>query len=375
MEVMMPLSSSAVIGDNLMFSRSTCTSPCAPQSPQNASNYFFSAPSSPTNSSPFNRQISFAFDAIANIQVSENTHHQSEDRIDEDEPVDSANLDHSIAKKYFSFNFYVTDDQDDGEDSKTKEEDVEFDFEAATQDDVDDGTTKEDFTFDFLSGQAERSIPSVNQVFRGGLINTIETAPKKTLQNAVSFRQRKKYSDPCAKSTERVRNSPNYMNGRKKSPKALNTVSERVNTKISYKAAPSTPRSTPRREATEQVISMERNSSSSSSWLVKWKLPDLLFRSASEGHESKKKYEIEGKNMNENMKMSSGGSGSNGGSRKKKERVSGHELNNKVNRAAETRRKTFLPYKQNLMGCKSLDALIVLEPSVRGINGSQVRRQ
>lgn len=362
---MMPPSSCAVTGDNFMFSRSTCTSPCTPQSPQNASNYFFSAPSSPTNSSPFNRQISLAFDAMANIKESDNTHHQSDDHI-EDAPIDSANLDHSLAKKYFSFNFYVTDDQDDGEDSKTKEEDFEFDFDAATQD---DGTTKEDFTFNF-SGQVERSIPPVNQIFQGGLINTIQPAPKKTLQNAVSFRQRKKYSDPCAKSTERVRDSSNYMNGRKKSPKALNMVSERVNNKKGCKAAPSTPRSTPRSEATEQVISMERSSSSSSSWLVKWKLPDLLFRSASEGHETKKKYETEGKNMNENVKKSSGGSGSSGGSRKKKERVSGHELHYKVNRATavEMRKKTFLPYKQNLMGCKSLDSLIVLEPS-------QVRRQ
>lgn len=368
MEVMMPLSSSAMTGDNLMFSRSTCTSPCAPQSPQNASNYFFSAPSSPANSSPFNRQISFAFDAIANNQESNNNGHPQSGDHTEDVPADSANLDHSIAKKYFSFNFYVTDDQDDGEDSKTKEEDSEFDFEAATED---DGTTKEDFTFDF-SGLVERSMPPVlnHEVFRGSLINTVEPAPKKTLQNAVSFRQRKKYSDPYAKSTERVRNSSNYMNGRQKSPKALNMVSERGNTKKSCKAAPSTPRTPRSEETTEQVISMERSSSSSTSWLVKWKLPDLLFRSASEGHETKKKYEIEGKNMNENAKMSSGGSGSNGGSRKKKERVSGHELHYKVNRATavEMRKKTFLPYKQNLMGCKSLDSLIVLEPSVRSRN-------
>ncbi|KAL8156259.1 hypothetical protein AgCh_001380 [Apium graveolens] len=369
MEVMMP-PSSAVTGDNLMFSRSTCTSPCS-QSPQNASNYYFSAPSSPTTSSPFNRQISFAFDAIANIQESNNAHHdQANDHI-EDAPVDSANLDHSIAKKYFSFNFYVKDEDDD-EDSK--EEELEFDFDAATQDDG----TKEDFTFDSISGQGERSIPPVNLVFRGGLINTIEPAPKKTLQNAVSFRQRKNYLDPCAKSNERVRNSSNHMNGRKKSPKTLNTVSERVNyTKISIKAPPSTPRSTPRSKESEQVISMERSSSSSSSWLIKWKLPDLLFRSASEGHETKKKYENEGKNVNENVNMSGGGSGSNGGSRKKKERASGYELQNKVNRAAagaEMRRKTFLPYKQNLMGCKTLNSL-VLEPSIiRGINSSQVRR-
>lgn len=81
--------------------------------------------------------------------------------------------------------------------------------------------------------------------------------------------------------------------------------------------------------------------------------------------------------MSENVKMSSGGSGSNGGSRKKKERVSGYELNNKVNRgtAVEMRRKTFLPYKQNLMGCKTLDSL-VLEPSiVRGNNSSQLVRR
>lgn len=360
---MMPPSSSAVTGDNFMF-RSTCPSPCTPQSPQSAGNYFFSAPSSPTNSSPFYRQISFAVDAITNSQESDHTHQQSDDNI-EDTPVDSANLDHSLAKKYFSFNFHATEDDDD--DETTKEEDFAFDFNAITQD---DGTTKEDFTFDF-GGQLEKSTPLVNQNFQGGLTNSTEPPLKKTLQNAVSFRQRKKYSDICAKSTERVHNSSNYMNGRKKSPKTLNMISEPVDTKISCKALSSTPRS----EASEQVISMERSSSSSTSWLVKWKLPDLLFRSASEGHETKKKYEIERKNA-KNIGDGSVDSGSNGGSRKKKERVSGHELHYKVNRAtaAEMRRKTFLPYKQNLMGCMDLDSLI-LEPSVRGINSSQVRRQ
>ncbi|WOH13838.1 hypothetical protein DCAR_0933349 [Daucus carota subsp. sativus] len=358
----------------MIMSRSTCTSPCTPQSPQKAGNYFFSAPSSPTNSSPFiNRQVSFAFDAIAKSQESDHEMHNHEhsDEVDEDAPVDSANLDHSIAKKYFSFNFYVNDndgdddgDEDGDDTARTKEEEFEFDFVAATQDGGDDGSTREDFTFS----------PTINQLSKGGAIKFLEPVPKKTLQNAVSFRQRKKYySDSSTKSTERViHNSPNYVNGRnlKKSPKTLKMVSERVSTKKSCKASSSTPRS----EASQQVISMERNSSSSASWLVRWKLPDLLFRSASEGDVTKKKYEAEGKNVNENAKMSRGGSGGGGGSRKKKEKVSGHELVYQVNRAAaaEMRRKTFLPYKQNLMGC--MDNSMILEPSVRGINSSQVRR-
>lgn len=88
MEVMMP-PSSAMGGDNLMFSRSTCTSPRTPQSPQNTSNYYFSAPSSPTTSSPFNRQISFVFDAIANNQESDNALHDQFDDHIEDVTVDS----------------------------------------------------------------------------------------------------------------------------------------------------------------------------------------------------------------------------------------------------------------------------------------------
>ncbi|XP_027916204.1 uncharacterized protein LOC114175635 [Vigna unguiculata] len=89
----------------------------------------------------------------------------------------------------------------------------------------------------------------------------------------------------------------------------------------------------------------------------KWRIRDfLLFRSASEGRATDKnplrKYVILSKS--EDVRNSSFRSAESSGSvSKRRGPVSAHELHYTVNRAAseEMKKKTFLPYKQGLLGC------------------------
>uniref|UniRef100_A0A7N0ZVN0 Calmodulin-binding protein n=1 Tax=Kalanchoe fedtschenkoi TaxID=63787 RepID=A0A7N0ZVN0_KALFE len=94
----------------------------------------------------------------------------------------------------------------------------------------------------------------------------------------------------------------------------------------------------------------------------KWKLKDLLFRSASEGRAADKVpadpalmgYAVLTKKAASGASSSSIGSSSNGSGRSRGGvPVSAHELHYTVNRAVseEMKRKTFLPYKQSLLGC------------------------
>lgn len=99
----------------------------------------------------------------------------------------------------------------------------------------------------------------------------------------------------------------------------------------------------------------------SSKGYKKWKLKDLLlFRSASEGRATGKnpltKYEaLSKREVTEDVKNASFRSteSSVGSSSRRRAQVSAHELHYTVNRAVseEMKRKTFLPYKQGLLGC------------------------
>ncbi|KAL8097067.1 hypothetical protein AgCh_030239 [Apium graveolens] len=110
--------------------------------------------------------------------------------------------------------------------------------------------------------------------------------------------------------------------------------------------------------------------SSSFGWLYKkLKLKDLLSRNASEGHETSKKYDALKKLKNSDLKNSSSSTNSvSSRNRKNKEgaMLSAHERHYKVNREAaeEIKKRTYLPYKQNLMvGCINLDAASISDPS------------
>lgn len=107
--------------------------------------------------------------------------------------------------------------------------------------------------------------------------------------------------------------------------------------------------------------------SSGVGWLrKKWRLRDfLLFRGVSEGHETNKEYNFLRKFKEGDLKNSSA-------QKKKKNQqkavvaLSAHERHYKVKRAAaeEMRKRTYLPYKQNLMiGCMDVSAAGVTDPS------------
>ncbi|KAK1402586.1 Serine carboxypeptidase-like 26 [Heracleum sosnowskyi] len=130
----------------------------------------------------------------------------------------------------------------------------------------------------------------------------------------------------------------------------------------------------------EKQTSKDTTSSSSSSifsssiWWRRWKLTDLFMSlgSCSEKNVTNKDDSASimtshKKDTNEwsfrSESSSKSGSSSRGGACRRKGRVSAHEWHYKQNRAAaeEMRRKTFLPYKKNLLGCIDVDTLGVLE--------------
>lgn len=120
----------------------------------------------------------------------------------------------------------------------------------------------------------------------------------------------------------------------------------------------------------DNVKDASSSSNSSFGWLYKkWKLKDLLFRNASEGHETNNKYDALRKIKNTDLKNSSSSTNSvSSRNKKNKDRaiLSAHERHYKVNRAAaeEMKKRTYLPYKQNLMiGCMNLDAASISDPS------------
>ncbi|KAL1801884.1 hypothetical protein ACET3Z_030531 [Daucus carota] len=107
------------------------------------------------------------------------------------------------------------------------------------------------------------------------------------------------------------------------------------------------------------------SSSSSSSWYGRWKLTDiLLFRNSSDGYAINRKYEKLKKMRSRNEDLSKNSSfGSNRSAcvsmsnKKKKDR--GDEWQHyKVYQAAaeEMRRKTFLPYRRNIISCMDMDS-------------------
>lgn len=108
-------------------------------------------------------------------------------------------------------------------------------------------------------------------------------------------------------------------------------------------------------------------SSSSSSWYGRWKLTDiLLFRNSSDGYAINRKYEKLKKMRSRNedlIKHSSFGSNRTAcvsmSNKKKKDR--GDEWQHyKVYQAAaeEMRRKTFLPYRRNIISCMDMDSSV-----------------
>ncbi|CAI9786329.1 unnamed protein product [Fraxinus pennsylvanica] len=113
-----------------------------------------------------------------------------------------------------------------------------------------------------------------------------------------------------------------------------------------------------RESKNSSAVPSSSNSSifSATSWYKRWKIKDLLlFRSASESRatELKKNCHQDGDQVIKSCSFRSTDSVGSGSSRTTGPSISAHELHYTVNRAVseEMKKRTFLPYKQGLLGC------------------------
>ncbi|GAA0150194.1 hypothetical protein LIER_09187 [Lithospermum erythrorhizon] len=259
-----------------------------------------------------------------------------------------------------------------------------------------------DFAFDF-SGQLDKHLYlPADELFHAGKIKPLKPppclnyessprsprSPNKTFREAFSPRSSKTRDfDPFAEafkntSMEESQTGANFQRGRERKYTNNNSFSTNPSSRHNKTRSLSPFRVSDllfdQETEQEQKTDKTSNSSSSSSWYKKWKLKDLLlFRSASEGRQTRKaqlkKYTVLKKNSNNNINSneeddddlknvsfrsveSSVGSCSSSviaSSRRRTGAISAHELHYTINRAVseEMKRKTFLPYKQGLLGC------------------------
>ncbi|XP_058088955.1 uncharacterized protein LOC131235682 [Magnolia sinica] len=230
-----------------------------------------------------------------------------------------------------------------------------------------------DFAFDF-SGQLETPpLTAAEELFDGGKIRPLKPpprlqfgerspvsspkSPKRIFRNAFSPKAKKEF-DPFAKAIEETRKRSVRERGREREP-ALNPSNS-----IRRAARSHSPLrvSDPKPETSSSALKGSNK---------KWRLKDfLLFRSASEGSSTDKdplrKYRLLSKKGKEDLKNASFRSTDSGGSVSGSRRggpVSAHELHYTANRAVseEMKKKTFLPYRQGLLGCMGFN------PTAHGI--------
>ncbi|XP_009801010.1 protein gar2-like [Nicotiana sylvestris] len=241
----------------------------------------------------------------------------------------------------------------------------------------------DDFAFDF-SGQLERiSFSAADELFDGGKIKPLKPpprfqydgkhtdspkSPKKLFKEAFSPRHKKKDFDAAAlqkqSQTEDNQNLENSSSSREKGTRSLSPfrVSDLLYDQENNQQNPKKSASVSSSSSSSSSSSTSSVSSMISLWSKKWKLKDLfLFRSSSEGRASSaeqlNKYELLKKSHQEDVKNSSFRSTDSVRSRKKGP-VSAHELHYTMNRAVseEMKKKTYLPYKQGLLGCLGFNA-------------------
>ncbi|XVE49168.1 hypothetical protein DITRI_Ditri01bG0060600 [Diplodiscus trichospermus] len=351
---------------------SACSSPymTAPSSPQRFGNFFFSAPTSPTRASSFYRELN-----------------------------DLSRATNSSSSVPFQW-------EEKPGTPKRKGFDGRVDREGLGNNDVDDdGDGYEDFEFNF-SGQLDRNSLSAEELFDGGKIRPLKPPPgyeqfSSTVSSPRSPRSpksrafRKKDFDPFEAAIEKSRQrvvvlkeppqqgpkniqSQSRQRGRERTSGSSSSFSSynyvhkksrslspfRVSDMMFEEEESSPPSEKTITSATsnpKSYVSSILSAISFSKTNRKWKLKDLLlFRSASEGRatckDPLKNYAILSKKEPEDIKNSSFRSTESGGSVSSSRRrapVSAHELHYTTNRAVseEMKRKTFLPYKQGLLGC------------------------
>ncbi|XP_027160336.1 uncharacterized protein LOC113761515 [Coffea eugenioides] len=386
MEVMMP---SAPVDFNF---DSTCTSPyiSAPSSPQRFGTFFFSAPTSPTRASSFYADFN-------NFSLHHDDHETSHDH----ESLSAV-----------PFNWEEKPGMPKAQES------------LLIRDVNSNNYADKEFAFDF-SGQLESSSLSADELFDGGKIKPLKPpprlqsavadslspksprSPKKKIKEALSPRHKMKDFDPFAAALEQTRkqniststrtaitqerpgrNDDQVQRGRERTQKPPSIRQKGTRSLSPFRVSDLL---LDHRENNQQNAKNNSASSFSSSfswfWYRKWKLKDLLlFRSASEGRAMSKdhlnKYSTLKKNNTEqeDVKNSSFRStdsvGSSVSSSKRRGQASAHELHYTANRAVseELRKKTFLPYKQGLLGCLGFNPGIPIHEISKGLGSmSRVR--
>ncbi|KAE8667429.1 Serine carboxypeptidase-like 26 [Hibiscus syriacus] len=213
----------------------------------------------------------------------------------------------------------------------------------------------ENFEFDF-SGQLESTSLSAEELFEGGKVRPLnhfdpfETAIDKSRKGSVRpvepKQQGRDRSTACSSSSSSSSNKYNYVHKKSRSFSPF-----RISHDATFEQETiSNPKS---------YVSSILSSISFSKGNWKWRLKDLLLlRSALEGRATSngsfRKYDVLSKKDAEDVNnLSFRSMESVGSSSRRRGRVSAHELHYTANRAMseEMRRKTFLPYRQGLLGC------------------------
>lgn len=248
----------------------------------------------------------------------------------------------------------------------------------------------DDFAFDF-SGQLERSsVSAADELFDGGKIKPLKLKPPPRLQyegkpfdspKSPKKKLKKKELDPFAAALEQSSRTENDRPGRERTQKSTTSSRHKKTRSLSPFRASDLLFDSESKQENTNISSSSSFSSMITLWYSKWKLKDLfLFRSASEGRATNKDQlnrflkkthsKEDAKTSSFRSTGSSVGSSSVSSSLRKRE-VSAHELHYTLNRALseEMKRKTFLPYKNGVLGClgfvPSLD-----DTSFRGVASS-----
>lgn len=317
---------------------STSSSPyiSAPSSPKLFSDFpYFSAPTSPTRASAIYNQFN---------SVSTNV-----------DPFSSSSCSSSIPFQW--------------EEKPGKPKSIE----AEPNDESETEQPDNDFAFDF-SGQLDKAaLTAAEELFDHGKIRPLKPpprlqlgsgdepkkspilspkSPKGIFRNAFSPRHKKDF-DPFAKAIEETRKESDREQGRGRGRGPVLNPSNSIR-------RPSRSLS-PFRATDSDSDSKHPRPPPMKGWSRKWRLKDfLLFRSASEGRAADKdtlrKYALLSKKGSDDVKNSSFRSTDSSGSVSGSKRVgpvSAHELHYTTNRAVseEMKKKTFLPYRQGLLGC------------------------
>uniref|UniRef100_A0A7N0T0W7 Calmodulin-binding protein n=1 Tax=Kalanchoe fedtschenkoi TaxID=63787 RepID=A0A7N0T0W7_KALFE len=239
-----------------------------------------------------------------------------------------------------------------------------------------------EFEFDF-SGRMARNSLCADELFDGGRIRPLKPPPglqvgtesETGLSNSLRFRTthssprgwRKQHAvaDPFTKALEEARRSrvgesnpnPSHVAQSRGRDQSLKCAHKKTRSLSPYRVADILSDDSLPASATKQP-----SGASPSFWdsfsipkaYRKWRIKDLLFRSASEGRATEQLAVTESPHSSfRSTETMTSAAGSISRRRSSRVPVSAHELHYKVNRAVsqELRKKTFLPYKQGLLGC------------------------